>query len=91
MSTCTFPFACYHGEVDTMTDPEGSKKLFAESQVETLIQDAAFFGSTSLSPRHNRSPLPYSAIESLEGAIWCFDLHIKLSNLKRAESSSPSL
>ena len=33
MGTFKFPFACYHGEVDTMTDPEGSKKLYAESQV----------------------------------------------------------
>ena len=33
MTTLSFPFVCFHGEVDTMTDPEGSKKLFADSKV----------------------------------------------------------
>ncbi len=33
MGSFDFPFICFHGEVDTMTDPEGSKKLFAESKV----------------------------------------------------------
>lgn len=34
MGSFNFPFICFHGEVDTMTDPEGSKKLFAESKAE---------------------------------------------------------
>lgn len=33
MPSIDFPFICFHGEIDTMTDPEGSKKLFEEAQV----------------------------------------------------------
>eukprot|EP00884_Botryococcus_braunii_P002740 jgi/Botrbrau1/12467/Bobra.0169s0014.1 len=31
MSSYTFPFICFHGDLDTLTDPAGSQKLFQES------------------------------------------------------------
>ena len=33
MHTCTFPFIVFHGADDTLTDPDGSKKLYERSQV----------------------------------------------------------
>lgn len=33
MPEMTFPFVCFHGDIDTMTDPEGSKQLYEQSQV----------------------------------------------------------
>lgn len=33
MPSVTFPFVCFHGEADTMTDADGSKKLYEEAQV----------------------------------------------------------
>ena len=33
MTTYTFPFIVFHGADDTLTDPDGSKKLYERSQV----------------------------------------------------------
>jgi len=33
LAQMSFPFICFHGDADTMTDPEGSKLLFEQSQV----------------------------------------------------------
>ena len=37
MSQMSFPFVCFHGDIDTMTDPEGSKRLHEQSQVRLLL------------------------------------------------------
>jgi len=34
MPEMTFPFVCFHGDIDTMTDPEGSKRLYELSKAE---------------------------------------------------------
>ena len=37
MYTYTFPFIVFHGADDTLTDPDGSKKLYERSQVGALV------------------------------------------------------
>lgn len=55
MASVDFPFLCLHGQIDTMTDPEGSKKLYDEAQAR-LCRPTSSGGSTPRGARLTASP-----------------------------------